>query len=84
MHKSDARWSRPAGSCRFETGHHVVVREQCEIGDDVSGWSNTVIDIGDRCLVGAGSESPPRWPGHLVTRPQPVRGVSRTIPGGAR
>ena len=24
---------------RFETGHHVVVREDCEIGDDVSVWS---------------------------------------------
>jgi acetyltransferase-like isoleucine patch superfamily enzyme len=37
---------------RFETGHHVVVREQCEIGDDVSVWSNTVIDYG--CRVGDG------------------------------
>jgi acetyltransferase-like isoleucine patch superfamily enzyme len=33
---------------RFETGHHVVVREQCEIGDDVSIWSNTVVDYGCR------------------------------------
>lgn len=37
---------------RFETGHHVVVREQCEIADDVSVWSNTVIDYG--CRIGAG------------------------------
>lgn len=37
---------------RFETGHHVVVREQCEIGDDVSVWSNTVIDYA--CRVGNG------------------------------
>jgi acetyltransferase-like isoleucine patch superfamily enzyme len=37
---------------RFETGHHVVVREQCEIGDDVCVWSNTVIDYG--CRVGEG------------------------------
>jgi acetyltransferase-like isoleucine patch superfamily enzyme len=37
---------------RFETGHNVVVREQCEIGDDVSVWSNTVIDYG--CRIGAG------------------------------
>jgi acetyltransferase-like isoleucine patch superfamily enzyme len=37
---------------RFETGHHVVVREQCEIGDDVSIWSNTVIDYG--CRIGPG------------------------------
>ncbi len=37
---------------RFETGHHVVVREQCEIGDDVCVWSNTVIDYG--CRVGDG------------------------------
>ena len=35
---------------RFETGHNVVVREQCEIGDDVSVWSNTVIDYG--CRIG--------------------------------
>lgn len=33
---------------RFQTGHHVVVREQCDIGDDVSIWSNTVIDYGTR------------------------------------
>ncbi|MEV6415957.1 DapH/DapD/GlmU-related protein [Kribbella sp. NPDC051718] len=37
---------------RFETGHHVVVREQCEIADDVSVWSNSVIDYG--CKIGAG------------------------------
>jgi acetyltransferase-like isoleucine patch superfamily enzyme len=30
----------------------VVVREQCEIGDDVSVWSNTVIDYG--CRIGDG------------------------------
>jgi acetyltransferase-like isoleucine patch superfamily enzyme len=35
---------------RFETGHHVVVREQNRVGDDVSVWSNTVIDYG--CVVG--------------------------------
>lgn len=35
---------------RFETGHHVVVREQVRIGDDVSIWSNTVIDHG--CVIG--------------------------------
>jgi acetyltransferase-like isoleucine patch superfamily enzyme len=35
---------------RFETGHHVVVREECEIGDDVSVWSSTVIDYG--CRIG--------------------------------
>jgi acetyltransferase-like isoleucine patch superfamily enzyme len=35
---------------RFQTGHHVIVREQCEIGDDVSVWSNTVIDYG--CRIG--------------------------------
>jgi acetyltransferase-like isoleucine patch superfamily enzyme len=37
---------------RFESGHHVVVREQCEIGDDVSVWSNTVVDYG--CRIGHG------------------------------
>lgn len=35
---------------RFETGHHVVIREENRIGDDVSVWSNTVIDYG--CVVG--------------------------------
>ena len=35
---------------RFETGHHVVVREECEVGDDVSLWSNTVVDYG--CRIG--------------------------------
>jgi len=35
---------------RFETGHHVVIREQNRIGDDVSVWSNSVIDYG--CVVG--------------------------------
>lgn len=37
---------------RFETGHHVVVREECVVGDDVSVWSNTVIDYG--CRIGDG------------------------------
>lgn len=35
---------------RFQTGHHVVVREQCEIGDDVSVWTGSVIDYG--CRIG--------------------------------
>ena len=34
----------------FETGHGVVVREDCEIGAHVSIWSNTVIDYG--CRIG--------------------------------
>jgi len=34
---------------RFQTGHNVVVREETVIGDDVSVWSNSVIDYG--CLV---------------------------------
>ena len=42
---------------RFQTGHHVVVREDCVIGDDVSIWSNTVVDyscrIGDRVKIHA-------------------------------
>jgi acetyltransferase-like isoleucine patch superfamily enzyme len=33
----------------FECGHHVVIREQNQIGDDVSIWSNTVIDYG--CVI---------------------------------
>jgi acetyltransferase-like isoleucine patch superfamily enzyme len=35
---------------RFQTGHHVVIREQNMIGDDVSIWGNTVIDYG--CVIG--------------------------------
>ncbi|GIG61515.1 hypothetical protein Lfu02_58870 [Longispora fulva] len=35
---------------RFESGHNVVVREDCVLGDDVSVWSNTVIDYG--CRIG--------------------------------
>lgn len=35
---------------RLETGHHVVVREDCVIGDDVAIWSGTVIDYG--CRIG--------------------------------
>jgi acetyltransferase-like isoleucine patch superfamily enzyme len=35
---------------RFETGHNVVIREDCRIGHDVSVWSNTVIDYG--CVIG--------------------------------
>jgi acetyltransferase-like isoleucine patch superfamily enzyme len=37
---------------RFQSGHHVVVREECDIGDDVSVWSNTVIDYGCRIADG--------------------------------
>jgi acetyltransferase-like isoleucine patch superfamily enzyme len=35
---------------RFQTGHHVVVREDCRIGDDVCVWSGTVVDYG--CRIG--------------------------------
>ncbi len=35
---------------RLQTGHHVVVREQNVVGDDVSIWSNSVIDYG--CQIG--------------------------------
>jgi acetyltransferase-like isoleucine patch superfamily enzyme len=35
----------------FETGHHVIVRENTRIGDQVSVWSNTVIDYG--CVIGS-------------------------------
>lgn len=37
---------------RLETGHHVVIREDCEIGDDVCVWSNSVIDYS--CRIGNG------------------------------
>lgn len=35
---------------RFETGHHVVIREECVIGDDTAVWSNSVVDYG--CTLG--------------------------------
>jgi acetyltransferase-like isoleucine patch superfamily enzyme len=34
----------------FETGHHVVVREENKIGNQVSVWNNTTIDYG--CRIG--------------------------------
>jgi acetyltransferase-like isoleucine patch superfamily enzyme len=34
----------------FQTGHHVIVREDNVIGDKVSIWSNSVVDYG--CVVG--------------------------------
>jgi acetyltransferase-like isoleucine patch superfamily enzyme len=37
---------------RFETGHYVVVREGCTIGDDVSIWNNSVVDYD--CELGDG------------------------------
>lgn len=37
---------------RFETGHHVVIREECRVGDDVSVWTGSVIDYG--CHLGNG------------------------------
>ena len=30
----------------FQTGRNVIVREECDIADDVAIWSNTVIDYG--------------------------------------
>lgn len=32
----------------LQTGHNVVIREECQIGDDVCVWSNSVIDYGCR------------------------------------
>ena len=37
---------------RFQTGHNVIVREENEIGHDVSVWSNSVVDYG--CVIGDG------------------------------
>ena len=34
----------------LETGHNVLIREQNEIGDNFTIWSNTVIDYG--CRIG--------------------------------
>jgi acetyltransferase-like isoleucine patch superfamily enzyme len=43
---------------RFSTGHNVVIREECTIGDDVSVWSGSVVDygchIGDRVKIHSG------------------------------
>ncbi len=33
---------------RFETGHHVVIREDCTVGSDVSVWTGSVVDYGCR------------------------------------
>lgn len=35
---------------RFETGHHVVIREENQIGNSVSIWAHTCIDYG--CRIG--------------------------------
>ena len=35
---------------RLQTGHAAVIREGCQVGDDVCVWSNSVIDYG--CRVG--------------------------------
>jgi acetyltransferase-like isoleucine patch superfamily enzyme len=35
---------------RLQTGHHVIVREECVVGDDVAIWSNSVVDYG--CRIG--------------------------------
>jgi acetyltransferase-like isoleucine patch superfamily enzyme len=35
---------------RLETGHHVVIREDNVLGDDVKIWNNTTIDYG--CRIG--------------------------------
>ena len=35
---------------RLQTGHNVVIREECTLGDDVSVWSNTIVDYG--CTIG--------------------------------
>lgn len=37
---------------RFESGHHVVIREDNHLGDDVSVWTGTVVDYG--CTLGDG------------------------------
>lgn len=34
----------------FQTGHNVILREQCQLGDHVSIWNNTTIDYG--CRIG--------------------------------
>jgi len=39
---------------RLQTGHGVVIREACTIGDDVSIWSNSVVDYG--CRIGSSAK----------------------------
>ncbi len=43
---------------RFQSGHHVTIREENQIGDDVCVWSNTIVDylcrIGHRVKIHAG------------------------------
>jgi len=34
----------------FNTGHNVIIREECHIGNDASIWSNSIIDYG--CQIG--------------------------------
>lgn len=34
----------------FETGHHVVIREQTRVGNECAVWSNSTIDYG--CVLG--------------------------------
>lgn len=34
----------------FTTGHNIVLREECVLGDDVSIWANSVVDYG--CRIG--------------------------------
>jgi acetyltransferase-like isoleucine patch superfamily enzyme len=35
---------------RFQSGHHVIIREEADVGDDVAIWSNTIVDYG--CTIG--------------------------------
>lgn len=37
---------------RLQTGHGVVIREECSIGDDFNVWNHTTIDYG--CTIGNG------------------------------
>ena len=36
--------------CNLETGHHVIIREENDIGDNFRIWNNSVIDYG--CTIG--------------------------------
>ncbi len=37
---------------RLQTGHGVVIREECAIGDDFNVWNNSTVDYG--CRIGNG------------------------------
>ncbi len=60
---------------RFETGHHVVIREDCTVGSDVSVWTGSVVDYG--CRIEDDVEDPPQLLRGAVHR-DPAGGLPRS------